>query len=50
MTRLLAIIVGWLALTAQTAPTIHLANPQARDALSLAGTWRVIVDPLDTGQ
>lgn len=62
MKRLLALVIGWLALTAQSAqttqtaqtaqaaPTIHLANPQARAATSLAGTWRVIVDPLDTGQ
>lgn len=55
MRRALALAIGWLALTAQTQTTRTLAtapiaNPQGRSPVSLAGKWRVIVDPLDTGQ
>jgi beta-glucuronidase len=50
VTRLLALAIGWLALTAQILPSDSIQNPQGRSAVSLAGHWRVIVDPLDTGQ
>ncbi len=52
--RVLLLALGWLALTAQALPAPTpgptIANSQARSPMSLAGKWRVIVDPLDTGQ
>lgn len=50
MRRLLALAIGWFALTAQALPTVRIANPEGRAPVSLAGTWQTIVDPLDTGQ